>query len=85
MFLLGIWKNYDELEESLSIDELLFTLNADRKSKREKQRFLAAIQGIDLSDEEPRDISELSGYDAAVAGFGIGMGIGHALSEVVES
>lgn len=82
---MGIWKNYDELEDNLSVDELLSTLNAHRKSQREQQRFFAAIQGIDLSDDEPRDLAELAGADAAVAGFGIGMGIGHARMEVVES
>jgi hypothetical protein len=82
---LGIWKNYDELEDNLSVDELLSTLNAHRKSQREQQRFFAAIQGIDLSDDEPRDLAELAGADAAVAGFGVGMGIGHARMEVVES
>ncbi len=82
---MGIWKNYDELEDNLSVDELLSTLNAHRKSQREQQRFFAAIQGIDLSDDEPRDLAELAGADAAVAGFGVGMGIGHARMEVVES
>ena len=82
---MGIWKNYDELEDNLSVDELLSTLNAHRKSQREQQRFFAAIQGIDLSEDEPRDIAELAGADAAVAGFGVGMGIGHARMEVVES
>ena len=60
-------------------------MNAHRKSQREQQRFFAAIQGIDLSDDEPRDLAELAGADAAVAGFGVGMGIGHARMEVVES
>jgi len=81
---LGIWKNYDELEDNLSIDELLSTLNASRKKERESQKFFAAIQGINLSDDEPADIAELSGTDAAIAGFGVGMGIGHSRMEVVE-
>jgi len=82
---LGIWKNYDELEDNLSVDELLSTINAARKTERERQRFLAAIQGIDLSDDEPLDIADLSGTDAAIAGFGVGMGIGHSKVEVVPS
>lgn len=82
---MGIWKNYDELEDNISVDELLSTLNAHRKSQREQQKFLAAIQGIDLSDDEPRDIAELNGSDAAIAGFGVGMGIGHSKMEVVNS
>ena len=85
MFLLGNWKSYDELEEQLSIDELLATLDAFRKQKREEQKFLAALQGVDLSESEPVDITHLSGYDAAQAGFGIGMGLGHSTVEVVDA
>lgn len=82
---MGIWKNYEELEDNLSVDELLSTLNAARKSESSKQRFLAAIQGIDLSDNEPMDIADLSGSDAAIAGFGVGMGIGHSIQGVSNS
>jgi hypothetical protein len=84
VFLLGNWKNYDQLEEELSIDELLATLDAYRKQKRDERKFLAALQGIDI-DREPADIVQLSGYEAAQEGFGIGMGLGHAVQEVVSS
>lgn len=86
MFLLGNWKNYDELEDQLSIEELMATLQAHRKLRREEHRFLAAIQGIDIPDEDaPKsDITELRGAMAAQAGFGIGVGIGHNTVEVVE-
>lgn len=85
MFLLGNWKSYEELEEELSLDELLATLNAYRDQKREEQKFLAALQGVDLSESEPADITDLRGYDAAQQGFGIGMGLGHSVMEVVGS
>lgn len=85
MFLLGNWKSYEELEDQLSIDELLATLDAFRKQKREEHKFLAALQGVDLSETEPADITELSGYDARQAGFGIGMGVGHSKVEVVSA
>lgn len=77
MFLLGNWKSYEELEEQLSIDELLATLNAHRKQKREEQKFLAALQGVDLSDDEPRDIASVQGYEAVEQGFGVGVGLGY--------
>lgn len=76
---MGNWKNYDQLEEELNIDELLATLDAYRKQKKEDQKFLAALQGVDLSESEPASIDDLSGYDAAQAGFGIGLGIGHSV------
>lgn len=47
-FLLGIWKDYQELEESLSITELMLTLSSKRELDYEEKKFLAAIQGVDL-------------------------------------
>lgn len=51
VFLLGIWKDYDDLEQSLSMDELIVTLNAKRDGDYENKKFLAAIQGIDLDKQ----------------------------------
>jgi hypothetical protein len=47
-FLLGIWKDYDELESSLSMPELMATLASKRELDYEEKKFLAAIQGVDL-------------------------------------
>jgi len=47
-FLLGIWKDYQELEESMSITELIATIHSKRELDYEEKKFLAAIQGIDL-------------------------------------
>lgn len=48
LFLLGIWKDYDELESSLSMPELTTTLNAKRDSDYREKKFFAAMQGVDL-------------------------------------
>ena len=48
VFLLGIWKDYDELESSLSMPELTTTLNAKREAEYREKKFLAAMQGVDL-------------------------------------
>ena len=48
VFTLGIWKNYEELEVSLSIPELMQTLSSKRDLDYEEKKFLAAIQGVDL-------------------------------------
>ncbi len=48
VFTLGIWKNYEELETSLSIPELMQTLSSKRELDYEEKKFLAAIQGVDL-------------------------------------
>jgi hypothetical protein len=48
VFLLGIWKDYNELEESLSMPELIATLAVRRDLEYQEKKFLAAIQGVDL-------------------------------------
>jgi hypothetical protein len=47
-FLLGIWKDYEELELSLSMPELMATLESKRDLDYQEKKFLAAIQGVDL-------------------------------------
>lgn len=51
VFLLGIWKDYEELETSLSMPELITTLGAKRDLDYQEKKFLAAIQGVDLDKE----------------------------------
>lgn len=51
LFLIGIWKDYEELEKSLSIPELLATLKAKRDVEYVEKKFLAAIQGINLDEQ----------------------------------
>jgi hypothetical protein len=75
-----MWKNYDDLEENLCVEELIAILNALREREKRERVFLAAIQGIDLDDnnkQDEGDITELSGYQASEAGFGINMGLGY--------
>jgi hypothetical protein len=51
VFLLGIWKNYDELEKSISMPELLKTLEIRRELDYNEKKFLAGIQGVDLDKQ----------------------------------
>jgi translation initiation factor 1 (eIF-1/SUI1) len=55
VFLLGIWKDYEELEISLSMPELIATLSAKRELDHQEKKFLAAIQGVDLDDADEED------------------------------
>ena len=48
VFLLGIWKDYEELETSLSMQELTAILNIKREEDYSHKKFLAAMQGVDL-------------------------------------
>lgn len=50
VFLLGIWKDYEELETSLSMPELVATLESKREIDYQEKKFLAAIQGVDLDE-----------------------------------
>ena len=51
VFLLGIWKDYQELEKSLSMPELIATLEVSRELDYTEKKFLAAIQGVDLDEQ----------------------------------
>lgn len=51
VFLLGIWKDYQDLEESLSMPELVATLESKRELDYQEKKFLAAIQGVDLDEQ----------------------------------
>ncbi len=55
VFLLGIWKNYDELEKSISIPEITAILNSRRELNFEERKFLAALQGVDLDGQQQED------------------------------
>lgn len=48
--MLGIWKNFDELEESLSLPELELLLNKARERREQEMRFTAGLQGVDLDE-----------------------------------
>ena len=77
--MLGHWKNFDELESNLSLDELTALLDITRKKDYEDKKFLAAVNGIDLEeesqDQDLGDIADLTGYEANREGFGVGQGI----------
>ena len=51
LFLIGIWKDYEDLESSLSLPELTATLNAKRDLDYKEKKFLAAIQGVDIDKD----------------------------------
>jgi hypothetical protein len=51
VFLLGIWKDYNELEESLSLSEIMAILSSKRELDYQEKKFFAAIQGVDLEGE----------------------------------
>jgi hypothetical protein len=50
IFLIGIWKDYEDLEKSLSLPELFATLEAKRESDYQDKKFTASLKGIDLDE-----------------------------------
>lgn len=52
MFLIGHWKSFGELEDSLSLPELVAVLDAHHKRTERQQRWDAALQGVDIGDSE---------------------------------
>lgn len=55
VFLLGIWKDYEELESSLSMPELSETLNARREDIYNQRKFMAALKGIDMDSNQEKE------------------------------
>ena len=55
IFLLGIWKDYQELEANISMPELVATLASIRDLDYQEKKFLAAIQGVDLDGETSKN------------------------------
>ena len=60
VFLLGIWKSYEELETSISLQELMAILTATRELDYEEKKFMAALQGVNL-DEKNDGSGEVKG------------------------
>lgn len=55
LFLLGIWKDYEDLESSLSLPELTATLEAKREHDYNDKKFTAALQGVDLDKQSGKE------------------------------
>lgn len=51
----GNWKNFDELEDSLSYPELVAMVEAQRERDHRNMRFQAALQGVDLDKNKPKE------------------------------
>lgn len=54
-FLLGAWKNYEDLELSISMPELLQIISMRRELDHMEKKFLAAIQGVDIDKDKGED------------------------------
>ena len=66
VFLLGNWKNFEELESSLCMAELTEIISSKRELDYEEKKFLAAIQGVDLEKNANRGQKEWEDLKARV-------------------
>lgn len=57
MFLHGKWKNFEDLEENISLPELEAMLKAIRDKEYREQKFAAALQGHDLDENTQEETS----------------------------
>lgn len=48
--MIGQWKNFEELEENLSLPEAEAILDARRREKWDQQKFAAALKGVEVDD-----------------------------------
>lgn len=58
VFLIGAWKNYEELESSISMPELVSILENKRELDYADKKFNAAIQGVDLDENKKENAWE---------------------------
>jgi hypothetical protein len=53
--MLGIWKNFEEMEENLSLAELEKLLEAKRDQDFQDKKFTAALKGVNLDEQSNGD------------------------------
>ena len=58
VMLTGNWKNIEELEEVISLDELNLLVNALREKEHRHNRFMAALKGIDIDEGSSESAEE---------------------------
>jgi hypothetical protein len=53
--MLGIWKNFEEMEENLTLAEVEKLLEVKREQDWQDKKFAAALKGVDLDDPKDSD------------------------------
>jgi hypothetical protein len=66
LFVLGAWKNFDEIETNLSMPELMAILESIRELDYNEKKFLAAMQGVDLDNASGKN-DEVDPWEAMKA------------------
>lgn len=71
--MLGHWKNIEELELSLNVDELNAIVEASRDQEQARQRFAAALKGIKLDEERAESASDFEAIKKKAAAIAAGL------------
>lgn len=80
--LTGAWKNYEELEENLTLDDLIRIIDAGRERESRLHKIILASAGINTEgDENDDDITDSTIVGEAGDFFGIGHGLGYEVEE----
>jgi hypothetical protein len=53
--MLGIWKNFEEIEENLTLAELEKLLEVKREQDYSDKKFAAALKGVNLDDNDDNE------------------------------
>lgn len=62
---LGIWKSIQELEDSVSIDELHRFYIVKQREDYEHKRFLAAMQGVKMEEfQDPDEVAAKNDFES---------------------
>lgn len=67
MILIGAWKNFTDLEESLSLDELFEIYGSILEKESEKFKRDASLQGVNIPDESEEDEPEEEDFRTRLA------------------
>ena len=54
----GRWKNIEELEESLTLEELELIVKSSREKEHRLMKFYAAFKGVNIDEEEKEDVQD---------------------------
>lgn len=58
-FILGHWKNFEEIEENICLPELEMIIDAAREAQYNQNKFLAALKGVNLEEGKPNRVEEI--------------------------
>lgn len=56
---MGGWKNIQDLEDNISLDELYALYKATRDKEYRHHRFMAALKGVNLDEDEKDDFENV--------------------------